>query len=148
LQEEIRHAENRGNMIAVLFIDLDGFKAVNDQYGHDLGDRLMQNVAARIRDSVRKSDLVARLGGDEFAIVTGDITELSSVTLIAEKVLANTSRPYDIDQLRINLTASVGISFYPECQDPRSLLIHADLAMYQAKQDGKNTYRIFKTNTQ
>jgi diguanylate cyclase (GGDEF)-like protein/PAS domain S-box-containing protein len=146
LEDEIWNAQNRAIKLAVLFIDLDGFKVVNDLYGHDIGDRVIQSVAVRIRDSVRKSDLVARVGGDEFAIVAGDITEPSSVILIAEKVLANTSHPYDIDQYHINLTASIGISFYPECQDPRSLLIHADLAMYQAKQDGKNTYRVFKTN--
>jgi diguanylate cyclase (GGDEF)-like protein len=135
-------------MVAVLFIDLDGFKVVNDLYGHDIGDRLIQKVATSIKDSVRRSDLVARVGGDEFAIVAGEIMEISSITLIAEKILASVSQQYDIDQYRIGVTASVGISFYPESQDPRSLLIHADLAMYRAKQDGKNTYRVYKTNSE
>ena len=148
LQDEICNARNKAVMVAVLFIDLDGFKVVNDLYGHDIGDRLIQKVATSIKDSVRKSDLVARVGGDEFAIVAGEIMDIPSITLIAEKILASVSQQYDIDRYRIGVTASVGISFYPECQDPRSLLIHADLAMYQAKQDGKNTYRVFKTSSE
>jgi diguanylate cyclase (GGDEF)-like protein/PAS domain S-box-containing protein len=148
LDGEICRARKQATMVAVLFIDLDGFKEVNDLYGHDLGDRLMQTVAARIRNSVRRSDLVARVGGDEFAIIAGDIPDVSAATLVAEKILASASRPYRIDQNYITVTLSIGISFYPDCRDPRSMLIRADKAMYQAKQDGKNTYRVFRTGSE
>ncbi len=127
--------------LAVLFIDLDGFKPINDRYGHQCGDRLLQQVAGRLSENVRASDTVARLGGDEFAIVLGGDAGAETASLIAAKVLAALRDQFSIDLLHLNLSASVGVALYPKhANTPEDLLNCADQAMYQAKKAGKDSY--------
>lgn len=143
LEDAITTAEQDAAMFAVLFLDLDEFKAVNDTFGHDFGDHLIQSLASRVRDSVRKSDLVARMGGDEFAIILQYISDVSQAVYIAQKIIQHMESPFDIMGERVQVTMSIGISLYPKSQNARALLKDADLAMYQAKRDGKNTFRVF-----
>ena len=130
-------------MFAVLFLDLDEFKSVNDKFGHDIGDELIQSLASRVSSAVRKSDLVARMGGDEFAIILEFITDTSQATRIAQKIIENVSTTFGLAGEQIQVTMSIGISFYPKSNTPRALLKDADLAMYQAKREGRNTFRVF-----
>lgn len=143
LDAAIEKAEESGNMFAVLFLDLDEFKSVNDKFGHDIGDELIQSLASRVSSAVRKSDLVARMGGDEFAIILEFITDTSQATRIAQKIIENVSTTFGLAGEQIQVTMSIGISFYPKSNTPRALLKDADLAMYQAKREGRNTFRVF-----
>ncbi|MEP5764544.1 MAG: diguanylate cyclase [Halieaceae bacterium] len=128
--------------IAVLFLDLDGFKPVNDGYGHAAGDLVLQNVASRMQSQLRKTDTVARLGGDEFVVLLAELEDFSSVSVVADKLLAAVSAPYRIDESVVSVTASMGIACFPDDgEDLQSLLKLADGAMYQAKAAGKNNYR-------
>jgi diguanylate cyclase (GGDEF)-like protein/PAS domain S-box-containing protein len=145
LQQAISSARRRGGQVAVLFLDLDGFKHVNDSLGHSVGDRLLQEVAARLRRSVRRSDTVGRLGGDEFVVVLPELTALENASTSAAKLVAALALPYVIDADQLHVPASIGISVYPDdAEDADTLLGNADTAMYHAKQDGRNTYRFFK----
>ena len=130
---ERAHRESRG-IIAVMLLDLDNFKEVNDQYGHDYGDRLLQIVARRLQTCLRKSDTAARMGGDEFTLILEEVADLESCKLIAQKVLDTLSHVMEIEGHRIQVTASIGISLLtPECEDAATLLRWADIAMYHAK---------------
>ncbi|MGH7155101.1 MAG: putative bifunctional diguanylate cyclase/phosphodiesterase [Acetobacteraceae bacterium] len=147
-REQIEAILTRGRdtlRMAVLCLDLDRFKAVNDTLGHPLGDALLREVAERLRDNVREEDCVARFGGDEFALlhaVTGNV-ELSA--RLARRVIDAVSRPYEIDGHRIVIGASIGIALYPDHgREPDQLLKNADLALYAAKADGRNTFRFFE----
>jgi diguanylate cyclase (GGDEF)-like protein/PAS domain S-box-containing protein len=143
LEESILSARHEGKMLAVLFLDLDAFKEVNDRFGHDFGDQLMQRMTARLKDCVRKTDLVARMGGDEFAILVGDISDVAQAAQIAQKIINNMRYPHAIMGKQVETTVSIGISTYPKSRDAHTLLIDADFAMYQAKQSGKNTFYTF-----
>ncbi len=124
--------------VAILYIDLDDFKSINDSLGHDLGDQILVEVASRLVQQVRASDTVARCGGDEFAILLPDP---GSVILIVERLLASVARPYRIEQSELHLTASIGIALDPDgVARPSHLVQQAALAMYQAKRQGRNTY--------
>ncbi|MGH8806597.1 MAG: EAL domain-containing protein [Noviherbaspirillum sp.] len=129
---------------AFLFIDLDRFKPVNDLYGHDVGDRLLQEVARRLLACVRKEDLVGRLGGDEFIIVLPYTGERVPASTVAQHVLDKLSLPFEIDTLELSISASIGISHFPQHGSDVDALIHAaDLAMYQTKQGGRGYYHIY-----
>jgi diguanylate cyclase (GGDEF)-like protein/PAS domain S-box-containing protein len=149
LSERLAHALIRarrlGTKVAVLFLDLDRFKHVNDSMGHAAGDRLLKSAAARIVTSVRESDTVARLGGDEFTVILEDLREPDEAERIAQKMLAAFSAPLEIDgRQEVVITPSIGISLYPEHgQLPTDLLKHADTAMYHAKDRGRNTYQVY-----
>ncbi|HWT16634.1 MAG TPA: EAL domain-containing protein [Patescibacteria group bacterium] len=149
LSERLAHALIRarrlGTKVAVLFLDLDRFKHVNDSMGHAAGDRLLKSAAARIVTSVRESDTVARLGGDEFTVILEDLRDSDEAELIAQKVLTAFSAPLEIDgRQEVVITPSIGISLYPEHgQLPTDLLKHADTAMYHAKDRGRNTFQIY-----
>jgi diguanylate cyclase (GGDEF)-like protein/PAS domain S-box-containing protein len=129
--------------LAVLFLDLDQFKLVNDTLGHAAGDRLLRAVAERLRQSVRKSDTVARVGGDEFNLLLPDVGRGNQAARMAEKILATVARPMEVDGHRLYLTTSIGISLFPaDGDDAEALLTSADIAMYRAKEQGRNGYQL------
>jgi diguanylate cyclase (GGDEF)-like protein len=140
----IVHAKRRSSPVAVLFIDLDGFKAVNDTLGHAGGDRLLKEVAARLQSAVRSEDTVARISGDEFAIVLPDLARPDDAGLVAQKVIESLARSIEVQGSEIFVTASVGIAAFPaDGLDADTLIGAADAAMYRAKQTGRNAYQFF-----
>lgn len=141
LQQAMLHAERHQKLLAVLFMDLDGFKQVNDTYGHDAGDEALRLLALRLKESVRAEDTVARHGGDEFVLVLGDLNDFGEVEPIVHKLLAQITALQISGDRRCKLTASFGVAFYPgEGKTGAELISLADAAMYRAKQDGKNTF--------
>jgi diguanylate cyclase (GGDEF)-like protein/PAS domain S-box-containing protein len=133
--------------LAVLFMDLDGFKHINDSQGHEIGDKLLQSVAQLVLGCVRTSDTVSRHGGDEFVILLSEVAEAGDAAFIAEKILAALAMPHVISERNVHLSASVGISIYPQDgHDADTLIKNADTAMYQAKEKGSNNYHFFKQN--
>jgi diguanylate cyclase (GGDEF)-like protein/PAS domain S-box-containing protein len=143
LDHGIKAAQRDGTRIAVLFIDLDRFKVINDSLGHFVGDELLIQAARRLTDSVRASDTVSRQGGDEFVILA-TIDHIADAVHIAEKIVADMNLPFAIDKHRLNVGASVGISVYPQDgEDAATLLRNADVAMYAAKDAGRGTFRFF-----
>jgi len=144
LDQAVQRARRKNSKIAVVFLDLDGFKQINDLYGHDAGDTLLIELAGRLRDNLRSSDLIARLGGDEFLVVLEEVHEPAPVEIVANKLLVETVRPYSLPGAQASVTASIGISIFPDdAADASALMKHADTAMYAAKQAGKNTYRFY-----
>lgn len=142
LQQAIIQAERYQRHFALLYIDLDGFKAVNDSHGHEAGDMLLKNVADRLKSLVRLSDTVGRMGGDEFTIILINLTDRADAEHVAAKIIDALSKPFLIKDLEIRIGASVGISIYPhDGRDMTLLLKQADNAMYQAKMGGKNRFR-------
>lgn len=144
MEQEIKHAERVGTRTALLFIDLDHFKAANDQFGHETGDILLRLVADRLRACVRESDTVARLGGDEFTVVMQDLTDPQQVELVAWKILTELANSFQILNNTVRISASIGLSVAP--QDARSsadLIRNADKAMYAAKTAGGNQFIFF-----
>ena len=139
LTEYLEWASINAQMVALMFLDLDGFKTINDTHGHGIGDVLLQAVAKRLTGCLRTSDLVARLGGDEFVIILPTILNVQDVTRVAEKILATLSQPFAISGQTIFVTTSIGISIFPHnSEEIETLLQQADEAMYQAKGLGKN----------
>jgi diguanylate cyclase (GGDEF)-like protein/PAS domain S-box-containing protein len=144
LEQAISHADHKTGRLAVMFIDLDRFKPVNDQHGHEVGDLLLRQVADRLRQAVRRADTVARLGGDEFVILLADIGSRDTVARIAEQCIQRLSQPFLAHDLSLSIGASIGIALYPEHAASADLLIaHADAAMYQAKRNGRNRHDFF-----
>jgi diguanylate cyclase (GGDEF)-like protein/PAS domain S-box-containing protein len=143
LTQALGLARRQGRGLAVLFLDLDQFKLVNDTLGHAAGDRLLQIVAARLRHSVRESDTVARVGGDEFNLLLPEVARGSQAAKMAEKILATVAEPVDVDRHRLYITTSIGISLYPADGDnAQALLTNADIAMYRAKELGRNGFQL------
>ena len=135
---------DKDTRFAVLFIDLDHFKLINDTLGHEVGDALLQLTAARLNDSVRPGDVVARLGGDEFVVLCQDAAELEEIDAVASKIVDALTRPAPLLEQQARVSASVGIALFPaDGESERELMRSADTAMYTAKQDGKNNYRFF-----
>lgn len=144
LHEALINADRDNTRVAVLLLDLDRFKNINDSLGHHAGDQLLKKVAQRLLKCVRETDTVARLGGDEFVIILTRLKSLASAELLAENIIKEISRSYLIDQHTIKSGASLGIALYPQDgKDPADLLQKADLAMYRAKSTGRNRYRVF-----
>jgi diguanylate cyclase (GGDEF)-like protein len=145
LETTIREAHRTGEMFAVLFVDLDRFKNVNDSLGHGVGDELLLAVAKRLRAAIRGSDTVARYAGDEFTVILRHIVQRDDVTRIADKICRVLESPLTIsDSRELHITASIGISFYPDDADSaEKLLQHADVAMYNAKGMGRNNYQAY-----
>lgn len=149
LEQAIGSALREKWMLAILFIDLDQFKMVNDTFGHVMGDELLQLVAERIGDCVRESDTVARFGGDEFVILLQDVTEMDAVANIATKVIDSITKVFTLYEREIYIGASVGITIFPDdAMNADSLLRNADMAMYQAKERGRNSYQFFTASMQ
>jgi diguanylate cyclase (GGDEF)-like protein/PAS domain S-box-containing protein len=140
----IMHAKRHAAPLAALFIDLDGFKTVNDTLGHAGGDALLKQVALRLQSTVRGGDTVARISGDEFAIVLGDLARLDDAALVAQKVIDGLAATVNIGGKEVFVTASVGIAVFPgDGEDAETLIAAADAAMYRAKQSGRNAYQFF-----
>jgi len=144
LEQSLATARRDHAEVALMFIDLDRFKIINDTLGHNIGDGLLVEVARRLRDSVRDSDLVARLGGDEFVVALNDCDTANAAAHIAEKILANLAQPYQIEGNPLHTTPSIGISIYPhDGGDLDTLMKNADTAMYHAKAVGRNNFQFF-----
>ena len=137
-------ADRYRKFFALLFIDLDQFKPVNDTYGHDVGDKLLSAVAQRLVSSVRKADTVSRTGGDEFVIVLSEIRDPMDAAMVSGKILNVLSRPFLIERYQVVISGSIGISVYPnDSKEVNILKANADVAMYNAKRDGRNSYRYY-----
>ena len=145
LSYEMERAIRSENKVALLFVDLDRFKLINDTMGHSAGDELLQKTAQRLQACVRKSDTVARLGGDEFIIIITDIHKHFSIEPIIRKLLNELARPFYInDEMEASISASIGIAMFPDDgNNVETLLKNADTAMYRAKESGRNTYAYF-----
>ncbi len=144
LQQVLAHTHRQGGRAALFFIDLDNFKQTNDSFGHSVGDGLLQAVAVRLLGRLRESDGLARLSGDEFLLLLPDITDIPDAAAVAEKILAALAAPFRIGRYEVFVTASIGISIFPDdAEDREDLLRFADTAMFHAKQGGRNGYRFF-----
>ena len=139
----LANARRNQNAMAVVYLDLDGFKQINDTLSHSAGDTLLKIVARRLESVVREEDTVARVGGDEFMIALWQVANASDVATVAVKLVEIVSQPYTIDDRRVAVTASAGVSIYPDHgEDADSLMKSADEALYEAKRAGKNAFRI------
>lgn len=144
MQQAMARAQRSEQILAVAFLDLDGFKAVNDHHGHAIGDKLLVNIAQQMKSALREGDTLARIGGDEFVVVLTDLQHTSDCEPLLKRLLKAASTPVELDDLLLEVSASIGVTLYPQDgSDADQLLRHADQAMYLAKQAGKNCYRIF-----
>ncbi|HMH18935.1 MAG TPA: EAL domain-containing protein [Burkholderiales bacterium] len=147
LNHEIRSGQRYQRSFAVMFVDLDRFKFVNDTLGHEAGDKLLQEISVRFQACLRSSDVVSRVGGDEFVMLVEEVSETEHVANIARKILSAVMKPVVVLGQECRVTASVGICMYPkDAQDEQSLLKNADIAMYLAKEEGKNNFQFFSEN--
>lgn len=141
LRFSISNARRHASQLALLFIDLDHFKEVNDSHGHAAGDAVLVEVVRRLRATVRESDTVARLSGDEFVVLLHQVEDVPQVKVVVEKLLAALNVPFEFDGQPLSVGASIGISLYPRDGDSAEDLLHnADVAMYRSKREGRNTY--------
>ena len=149
LEQALVQTLRRGQHLALVFIDLDGFKAVNDTHGHEAGDHLLITLAERMKGALRDGDILARLGGDEFVAVLLDLADVDASAPMLNRLLDAAARPFQYGQAQLQVSASLGVTFYPQAQgqeqklEPDQLLRQADQAMYQAKQSGKNRFHVF-----
>jgi diguanylate cyclase (GGDEF)-like protein/PAS domain S-box-containing protein len=144
LKQAIKHARREGSVLAVLFVDLDRFKNINDSMGHSAGDSLLQQLAVRLKGVLRLDDSVARISGDEFVILLEQIGDSENTAIAVEKIMKVFKDPFQLDGHQISITASIGISLYPvNGEDASTLLRHADAAMYRAKNEGRNSYQFY-----
>ena len=144
LGRALSRARRRKTLVAVLLLDLDNFKEVNDTYGHAAGDELLKEMARRLRACVRESDMVARMGGDEFVLLLEDLTEPEEASIVATRVLEQCNQPFDVAGEDVHTPPSIGIAMFPhDCDDGDTLLKIADVAMYEAKTEGRGGYRYY-----
>lgn len=145
LQQAMAQARRTGRGLAVAYIDLDGFKAINDHFGHEAGDQLLVAIARQMQQVLREGDTLARLGGDEFVAILIDIDGVEACAPLLERLLAAAAQPMPFGEHQLQVSASLGVTFYPQAQElgGDQLLRQADQAMYQAKQAGKNSYQVF-----
>jgi diguanylate cyclase (GGDEF)-like protein len=150
LQQAIARSSRNGTAIALLFLDLDGFKAVNDAMGHEAGDSLLREIARRLSDGIHQTDFVARLGGDEFTVILEKLSRRDDAIGIAEKLLANIRKPVQIGIKSVQVSASIGIAFHEHSTEisPDHFVKSADSAMYEAKRSGKSTICVRGTHAQ
>ncbi len=143
--QAMTQSQRRAQHLAIAFLDLDGFKAVNDLHGHDAGDHLLITLAQRMQEALREGDTLARLGGDEFVAILPDLTEVDDSATILSRLMAAAAQPVPFGEVSLQVSASLGVSFYPQAQmlDAEQLLRQADQAMYMAKQAGKNCFHVF-----
>lgn len=143
----VARAQREGKKVAVMMLDLDWFKRVNDSLGHRIGDRLLQAVGNRLKDILRETDTVARMGGDEFLLLLPEIPRTEDAGKIAQKILKAFQEPFAVDEHKLNITTSIGIAIYPEHkEDAKALISCADIAMYQVKKFGRNSYQLYNPN--
>ncbi|MES2877974.1 MAG: sensor domain-containing diguanylate cyclase [Pseudomonadota bacterium] len=149
LEHEIQKAKRVGQRLALMFIDLDQFKEVNDTLGHDIGDMLLKQAAQRLSTCIRRIDTVARIGGDEFTVIMGELQDAGSVERAARKILQALAEPFHLQEDVIHISGSIGITLYPEdATEADSLLKNADQAMYAAKTHGRNQFNYFMPRMQ
>jgi diguanylate cyclase (GGDEF)-like protein len=143
--QAIALAPRHGNKVAVLFLDLDGFKHINDSLGHPIGDRLLRSVAERLEGCVRESDTVSRQGGDEFVVLLSEVLHAEDAAITAGRMLQAVAEVHSIDLHELHVTTSIGVSVYPDDgSDAETLIKNADTAMYQAKENGRQSYQFFR----
>jgi diguanylate cyclase (GGDEF)-like protein/PAS domain S-box-containing protein len=148
LATAIASATRHQDQIGVVFLDLDRFKDVNDSLGHGAGDCLLQSVASRLTAAVRRSDTVSRQGGDEFVILLSEVRHRKAIAKAARKIMDAINAPHDIGGHEVHVTASLGLAVYPaDGEDPETLIRHADIAMYHAKDHGRDQYEFFSAGT-
>ncbi len=149
LLQALANAKRGGNRVALMFLDLDHFKSINDTLGHLSGDWLLQSVAERLLSCVRETDTVCRQGGDEFLVLLADIDGPEHATQVAQKIINTMAVPHLVAKKELVITFSIGISLYPDdADDATSMMEHADEAMYQAKTSGRNNYQVYKAGAQ
>jgi len=149
LNHAIQAARRYQRQVAVLFIDLDRFKIINDTMGHDAGDQLLQEIAARFKQTLRAVDVVARLGGDEFVILIEEVSDLNQLETVSHRILSAVIKPMTIMEQECRITTSIGISIFPkDAEDEQSLMKNADIAMYFAKEEGKNNFQFYSMDIQ
>ena len=149
LMQAISLALRQDKQLAVMFVDLDQFKKVNDSLGHDVGDKLLQSVAGRLVNCVRRTDTVSRLGGDEFVVLLSQVEHEEDAAMSARKILRALATPHIVDYKNLDISASIGVSTYPsDGPDAENLLNKADTAMYEAKKQGRNNYQFFRRDMQ
>lgn len=145
LEQAMSLVRRSERLLAICYLDLDGFKPINDRFGHGVGDQLLIEFANRLRQLLRKEDTSARLGGDEFVVLLNGLDNTLECEEILERLLKSISQPFEIEELRLHISASIGVTLYPADEsDPDTLLRHADQAMYSAKDSGKNTFRLYE----
>lgn len=145
LSLELAHAQRNSTKLAVMMLDLDNFKGVNDTLGHNIGDLLLEAVGGRLTDLLRRSDTVARMGGDEFSVLLPDIGHAGDTDEVAGKIVTEIQRPFVIKGHTLAVTVSMGITFYPDNgTDIETLMKHADIAMYHAKKSGRNNFQYYE----
>ena len=145
LNKSIETAKKENKKLALIFIDIDNFKLINDTYGHSIGDNIINLVANRLQNSVRKNDTISRIGGDEFILVIEDINELNHIEKVAKSIMDNFSKPIKMHEYLFEVTLSMGISIYPhDGYNDEDLIKHADTAIYSAKSLGKNQFQFYK----
>jgi diguanylate cyclase (GGDEF)-like protein/PAS domain S-box-containing protein len=148
LEQEIRKSNRAGLPLALMFIDLDRFKEVNDTLGHDQGDQLLTQTAQRIVECVREADTVARMGGDEFTVILSEIDDMASINRVAQDIIATLEKPFQLPGGHAEVSASMGITFYPrDASNIEDLLKKADKGMYSAKKQGRNQFAYFQSPT-
>ena len=144
LHSSLEKASSNQELIALLFLDLDGFKSINDTLGHNMGDLLLKTVAIRLKKCLRGSDIISRLGGDEFTVILPTIPGREEAAKVAEKICDAIMQPFILEEHTVYVTTSIGISLYPiDDRDPEILVKNADAAMYRAKELGKNQYQFY-----
>ncbi|MDF1883090.1 EAL domain-containing protein [Sulfurimonas sp. SAG-AH-194-C21] len=144
LEQTIKESHRNNTSVAVLFLDLDNFKNINDTLGHDAGDKVLIQVSKHLKKTLRDKDTIGRLGGDEFIIFLNDVTEAYDIQVVCNNIIKSFMQPMRIDDLEVIVTLSIGIALYPtDGKDVSELLINADIAMYDAKNNGKNSYSFF-----
>ena len=147
LNQAMARASRSNQMVAVMLLDLDRFKIINDTLGHMAGDTLLIDVARRVGGCMRESDTVARLGGDEFIVVLPDMDNINHASLVAQKIIDVLTQPFTLENQEVFITASIGISFYPSSGDNAETLVKAaDIAMYHAKEQGRNNYQFYRSS--
>lgn len=144
LDRALQRAERGDSPFALLYVDLDGFKSVNDTHGHDVGDKLVQGIAERLSQCIRRTDSVARIGGDEFTVLLEKVSSTNDTVVIAQKIIDIITEPFDINGQQLRVGSSLGIAVYPDAgRDATTLIKHADMAMYEAKAMQGSNYRFF-----
>jgi diguanylate cyclase (GGDEF)-like protein len=145
VNQAIARARRNGTRVAVMYLDLDGFKHINDSLGHAFGDKTLQSVATRLVSCVRSSDTVSRQGGDEFVVLLSEISHAADASITARKILTALTSSHAFNEASLHITLSIGLSTYPEDgEDAETLIKNADTAMYQAKEKGPNNYQFYK----
>jgi diguanylate cyclase (GGDEF)-like protein len=144
----LANAQRKNKKAAIILLDLDKFKTVNDTLGHDAGDKVLVNTARRLTGMLRKIDTVARIGGDEFVVLLWEVDQKDDVIKVAQKILAGFRQPFIVEGKELNITVSLGVAIYPEDgEDIGPLIKHADEAMYEVKEKGRNNYQVYTPGT-